>query len=51
MGNKDKKHSNEGITKIEQTGKDLNKAREFYFDLVKSQKMARTKHTMKKRVI
>ena len=51
MGNKDKEHSNERITEIEQIGKDLNKARKVYIDLVKSQKMARTKHTMKKRVV
>ena len=32
-------------------GKDLNKAREVYFDLLKPQKMAHTKHFTKKRVV
>ena len=39
-------------TEIEQTGKDLNQAREIYFDLIPTQeqkKMSRTKHTTKKR--
>ena len=46
-GNKDKECSNERITKIEQTGKDLNNARKVYFNLIKTQKMARTKRTVR----
>ena len=38
--NKDKEQINEGITEIEQTRKDLNKAREVYFDLIKMQRIA-----------
>ena len=50
-GNKDKEHSNGRITEIEQTGKDLNKARKVYFNLIKMQKMAQTKRTVQKRVV
>ena len=46
-GNKDKECSNERITEIEKTCKDLNKARKVYFNLIKTQKMARTKQTRK----
>ena len=42
--------SNEEITEIEQTRKNLIKAREVYFNYIQSQKMARTKHSVKKRV-
>ena len=41
-------------TKIEQTGKDLNKVREAYFNFIQTKekkKMARTKHTTKKRTM
>ena len=44
----DTEQSNEGITEIEQTGMDLNKAREVYIDLIKMQKMARMKSTVRK---
>ena len=37
---KDKEQIDEGITEIEQTRKDLNKAGEVYFDLIKMQSMA-----------
>ena len=49
----DKKYSNENekITEIAQTSKDLNKAKEVYFDLLKLQKMACLKHSGKKRVV
>ena len=50
-GNKDKEHGNERITEIEQTDKDLNKARKVYFDLIKMQKMAQMKHSVTKRVV
>ena len=33
---------------IKQTTKDLNHAREVYYDLIQMQRMARTKHTTKK---
>ena len=49
--NKDKEQINGGITETEQTQNDLNKAREVYFDLIKPQKMACTKHSTKKRVV
>ena len=49
--NKDKEQVNERITEIEQTRKDLNKAREVYFELIKMQKMTWTKHSVKKRVV
>ena len=50
--NKDKEQINdEGITEIEHSGKDLNKAREVYFDLIKMQKMAHTKYSVKKKVV
>ena len=49
--NKDKEQINEGITEIEQTKKDLNKTREVYFDLIKMQKMARMKLSVKRRVV
>ena len=50
-GNKGKEHSNERITEIEQTDKDLNKARKVYFDSIKSQKksMAHMKYSVKKK--
>ena len=48
---KDKEQINEGITEIEQTRKDLNKAREVYFDLIKMQSMSQTKYTVRKRVV
>ena len=47
-------NNEERETKIEQTGKDLNKGREAYFDFIQSQEqknMARTKHTAKKRTV
>ena len=50
----DKDQSSEGITEIEQTGKNVNKAREAYFNFIQSQKrqiMARTKHAAKKRTV
>ena len=46
----DETQSNEEITEIEQTTKNLIKAKEVYFNYTQSQKMARTKHSVKKRV-
>ena len=40
--------SNKGEMEIQQTSKDLNCAREVYYDLIQMQRMARTKHTTKK---
>ena len=48
----DKEQSNEGITEIDQTGKNVDKAREAYFNFVQSQKrqkMACTKRTVKEK--
>ena len=49
--NKDKEETNEEITEIEQTRKDLNKARKVYSHLIKTQRMAQTKHIVKKRAV
>ena len=49
--NKDEEQNNGGITGIEQTGTDLNKVWEVYFDLTKIQKMAYTKYSVKKKVV
>ena len=55
--NTDKEHdkdlSSEGITEIEQTAKNLNKARETYFNLIQTQKKstAQMKHTAMKRTV
>ena len=50
-GNKEREHNKERITEIEQTGKDLNKARKVYVDLIKMQKIARMKKTVRKQVV
>ena len=47
----DKKHSNEEIIEIEQTRKNLIKAKEAYFNYIQSQKMARMKWTTKKSMV
>ena len=43
--------TNGGMTEIEQTGKNLNKAREAYSNFIQSQKLAQTKHTIKKQTM
>ena len=45
------KSSNKERTEIKQTNTHWNQASEVYFDLIKMQSMARTKHTAKKKVI
>ena len=44
-------NSGKGETEIKQTSKHLNYGREVYFDLIQMQSIARTKHTVKKRVV
>ena len=49
----DKDQSSEGITEIEQTGKNLKKVREAYFNFLQMQKrqMVHTKSSVKKRAV
>ena len=49
----DKNQNSEGITEIEQTGKNVNKAREAYFNFIQTQRkrMTHMKRTAKKRIV
>ena len=49
----DQRSDIEGVTEIEQTGKNLNRVREAYFNFLQTQKkhMAHTKNTVKQRTV